>query len=245
MHATVLVAPRLLGQSHQPSFMHRNPTHGGRGRAARVGCPARRGAQRAESAAAGVCCAIHCTARCCSFSPLLSSPLSLSNMPKPFNIEFGPITGDNVEQLRQVNTACFPVQYQQTFYTDVVQRNNEGLSKFAYWNGLVVGAVCTRVEDILDSENQRLYIMTLGVLAAYRGRGAGSQLIQSVLDYYESEKYDSLKNVTEICLHVQINNQDAIKFYTERFGFIKGYMVENYYRRIDPPHCYLLYKTLR
>ena len=163
---------------------------------------------------------------------------------KPITIEFGPITADNVEQLRKVNTSCFPVQYQQSFYTDVVQRNNEGLNKFAYWNGLVIGAVCTRVEEIPDADSQRLYIMTLAVLAAYRGRGAGSQLLQSVLDYYEQEKNDSLKRVTEICLHVQINNQDAIKFYTERFGFIQGPMVENYYRRIDPPHCYLLYKQL-
>jgi len=30
--------------------------------------------------------------------------------------------------------------------------------------------------------------MTLGVLAPYRGRGVGSKLISSVLDYYESNK---------------------------------------------------------
>ena len=30
--------------------------------------------------------------------------------------------------------------------------------------------------------------MTLGVLAAYRGRGVGGKLIQSILDYYESVK---------------------------------------------------------
>ena len=87
--------------------------------------------------------------------------------------------------------------------------------------------------------------MTCGVLAAYRGRGAGSQLIQSVLDYYQEEKDGEFKNVTEICLHVQMSNKDAIKFYTERFGFEQGPMVENYYRRIDPPHCYLLYKKLK
>lgn len=122
-----------------------------------------------------------------------------------------------------------------------------GLNKFCYWNGLVVGAVCARVEDVSGEEHhrQRLYIMTLGVLAAYRGRGAGSQLIQSILDYFDQEKDGELMGVDEIVLHVQVSNQDAIRFYTQRFGFVQGEMVENYYRRIDPPHCFLLSKKLR
>ena len=57
--------------------------------------------------------------------------------------------------------------------------------------------------------------MMLGVLAAYRGRGIGAQLIQSVLDYYEKEKDGELANVQEIALHVQISNTDAIRFYNE------------------------------
>jgi ribosomal protein S18 acetylase RimI-like enzyme len=171
------------------------------------------------------------------------------------------------------------VQYQETYYKDVVERKDEGLCKFAYWNGFVIGAACARLEnmellettapetttetttetpdtpssnisDVVDDSSnptppppppvkQRLYIMTLGVLAAYRGRTIGTQLIQTILDHYEEN------NVVEISLHVQISNEDAIQFYTKRFGFEKGPMVENYYRRIDPPHCYLLYKTLR
>jgi len=41
----------------------------------------------------------------------------------------------------------------------------------AYYNDIVVGAVCCRVDS---SENQRrLYIMTLGALAPYRRLGIG------------------------------------------------------------------------
>ena len=169
---------------------------------------------------------------------------SNQEMTKTLNIDFGPITLDNVEQLRKVNMACFPISYNDTFYKDVVVRKNEGLNKFAYWNGFVVGAVCARREPIADGRD-RLYLMTLAVLAAYRGRQVGTKLIQSVLDYYQEMKDDELSTVDEIALHVQISNDDAIKFYTARFGFFKGEMVENYYRRIDPPHCYLLYKKLR
>lgn len=122
----------------------------------------------------------------------------------------------------------------------MLKRNNTDLNKFAYSNEFVIGAVCARVEDVEKSETKRLYIMTLAVLAAYRGRGIGSDLLQSLLLY--CEKNDA--RISEIALHVHVSNDDAIRFYTEKFGFTKGPIVENYYRRIDPPHCYLLYKIL-
>jgi len=173
----------------------------------------------------------------------------------------------------------FPVTYNEGFYQDVVKRKNEHLNKFAYYNGFVVGAVCTRIEAVKEgadkfapynTENEspepktvpvddpntkhRVYIMTLAVLAAYRGRGIGTQLIQSVLDYCDrvnqgkepddNKQKDVPKRIDEIALHVQISNEDAIRFYTSKFGFERGEMVENYYRRIDPPHCYILSKKL-
>lgn len=86
--------------------------------------------------------------------------------------------------------------------------------------------------------------MTLGVLAAYRNHGIGSKLVTSVLDYIETEKNGKQSTVDEIMLHVQTSNVDAIKFYEEKFGFKKGALVENYYKRIDPPHCYILRKKI-
>lgn len=168
-------------------------------------------------------------------------------------------------QLRKINNVSFPIQYNEGFYQDVVNRNDETLNKFAYYNEFVVGALCARVEDAdLVSGKRRLYIMTLAVLAAYRGRGIGSELLQSVLDYCDQQQQQqsaqiatatggssgttapspSIPTISEIVLHVHVSNEDAIRFYTEKFGFVKGELVENYYRRIDPPHCYLLYKTL-
>ena len=120
---------------------------------------------------------------------------------KPLNIQFGAITEQNVEQLRRVNASCFPVSYNDSFYKEVVEQHSDNLSKFAYYQNFVIGAVCCRIENINDNNTtttdtnnndaivrKRLYIMTLGVLAAYRGRGIGSKLIQSILDYYESVK---------------------------------------------------------
>ena len=50
-------------------------------------------------------------------------------------------------------------------------------------------------------------------------------------------------NIEEAYLHVQTNNQGAIRFY-EREGFEVREMIKNYYKRIDPPDCYILHKWL-
>ena len=192
---------------------------------------------------------------------------------KALPVSFGGITKDNVQQLRLINTSCFPVQYNDAFYREVVERHDEDLCKFAYWNGFVVGAICARVEPMpthgetaggtgsgSDSgrENnagnsngrpegrKRLYIMTLAVLAAYRGRGVGKALVKSLLDHVQ-ENIDApkYKDVDEVLLHVQTSNDGAMKFYVDGFGFERGAMVKNYYRRIDPPHCYILSKKMR
>lgn len=77
------------------------------------------------------------------------------------------------------------------------------------------------------------------MLAPYRGMGVGTRLVQRCLSILES----SLPEVNEAYLHVQVNNNEAINFY-KRFGFEVGEVLENYYRRIDPPHAVILKKDL-
>ena len=125
--------------------------------------------------------------------------------------------------------------YHDAFYKDIIAK--EGANVYASWKGSVVGAVCSQVQDLADGQRQ-LYILTLAVLAPFRGRGIGTQLIESVLEYCKQHR------ISKVALHVQTSNTDAIQFYTSKFKFIQGELVENYYRRIDPPHCYLLYKNL-
>ncbi|CAN0485030.1 unnamed protein product, partial [Phaeothamnion confervicola] len=71
-------------------------------------------------------------------------------------------------------------------------------------------------------------------LAAYRSRGVGAKMLRLALA--NLERYPQLR---EIYLHVQTSNGEALRFY-ERFGFERGELILNYYKRIEPPDCYLL-----
>lgn len=78
-----------------------------------------------------------------------------------------------------------------------------------YVDGVVVGAVCCRIEPPESPKGQdALYIMTLGVLAAWRRRAIGTQLLRRVLGCLP--RYPS---VGQLYLHVQTNNEEAIGFY--------------------------------
>ncbi|CAM9553362.1 unnamed protein product [Chrysoparadoxa australica] len=106
-----------------------------------------------------------------------------------------------------LNTAIFPVRYNDAFYTDITRGPPE-LAQFAVLGGLIVGAICSRLEAGSKEGTCRLYLMTLGVLATHRGMGIGSKLLQWVLDSLRDRR-----DVQEVYLHVQVNNTDALNFY--------------------------------
>ena len=81
--------------------------------------------------------------------------------------------------------------------------------------------------------------MTISILPAYRRRGIGKQLLDHIID-------TALKNpaIIEAYLHVQTSNEDAKNFYMSH-GFEQTETIHNYYKRIEPPDCYVLKKSLR
>lgn len=150
------------------------------------------------------------------------------------SIELGDVTHHNLKQLKKINTVVFPVTYNDKFYLDILDSGE--LAKLAYYNDIVVGAVCCRIDT---SENmKRLYIMTLGCLYPYRRLGIGTMMVEHILKYVESDgSFDS------IFLHVQVNNESAIKFY-KNFGFEIVETKQKYYKRIEPADAHVLQKTL-
>lgn len=113
------------------------------------------------------------------------------------SIELGDVTPHNIKQLKKLNTVVFPVSYNDKFYIDVLDAGE--LAKLAYYNDIVVGAVCCRIDMI---ENRRkLYIMTLGCLYPYRRLGIGSVMVNHILNYVKDDG-----NFDSIYLWVQISH---------------------------------------
>ncbi|KAL5108775.1 N-alpha-acetyltransferase 50 [Taenia crassiceps] len=152
-------------------------------------------------------------------------------------IELGELTVHNVNQLKVINRTVFPVHYTDKFYTDLLKQPQ--LCRLAYFNDIVVGAVCYRFEKIDGTDNlKRCYIVTLGCLAPYRRYGVGSLLLRHVLRTCMKNK-----QVQSIYLHVHIENDAAVKLY-EKFGFQITSKIENYYHRLSPQDAYILEKQL-
>jgi ribosomal protein S18 acetylase RimI-like enzyme len=96
----------------------------------------------------------------------------------PLDVEITDINNNNIEQLKLINITTLPVRYTDKFYKDLLEKGSKEYLKYAAWNGFQVGATCARVEthDTVPDCN-RLYIMTINVLAAYRRRGVGEDLL--------------------------------------------------------------------
>ncbi|XP_009407438.2 uncharacterized protein LOC103990127 isoform X1 [Musa acuminata AAA Group] len=164
----------------------------------------------------------------------------------------------NVMQLKKLNTALFPVRYNDKYYADalasgdftrlgcccrVVKTRSQTVKKrifekltCSYFSDICVGSIACRLEK-KEGGAICVYIMTLGVLAPYRGLGVGTKLLNHVLDLSHKQ------NIWEIYLHVQTNNDDAIAFY-KKFGFEITDTIRNYYMNISPPDCYVLSKVI-
>ncbi|CAO2815997.1 unnamed protein product [Amaranthus hypochondriacus] len=153
---------------------------------------------------------------------------------KEVTISLDGVRDKNVMQLKKLNVTLFPVRYNDKYYVDALASGD--FTKLAYYSDICVGAIACRLEK-RDDGTVRVYIMTLGVLAPYRGLGVGTKLLNHVLEL------SSKQNISEIYLHVQTNNDEAINFY-KKFGFEITDTIQNYYTNISPPDCYVVTKHL-
>eukprot|EP00250_Pteridium_aquilinum_P014085 c21768_g1_i1 orf=74-547(+) len=139
-------------------------------------------------------------------------------------VSFDNVRDKNLMLLTKLNLAIFPVKYDGRYYTDALSSGD--FTKLAYYGDICVGSIACRIERN-NAHVVRLYIMTLG-----------SKLMKHILDLCNKDTA-----ISEIYLHVQTNNEEALAFY-QKFGFNVTQKIEKYYSDIEPPDCYLLVKSL-
>ncbi|KAJ2746243.1 hypothetical protein GGI20_001523 [Coemansia sp. BCRC 34301] len=164
-------------------------------------------------------------------------------------VGFQTVDTDNMHRMRLLNSVLFPVHYSNSFYRGLLRPGQ--FAQLATVGKAYVGTIACRKQPLgfasgpvvmqngSGPEMLEVYMMTLGVLAPYRRLGVGRQLLQHAIEYARKDAM-----VKKMVLHVQIDNDDALRFY-HKHGFSTIRMVERYYKAIEPPHAYLLEYRIR
>ena len=127
-----------------------------------------------------------------------ATTLALEKKTKDLGLYFGQVHDRNVKSFRLLNSVTLPVRYSEKFYRDLLDTPGEVTKMGAcaavcwfhgavvwrcrdphaaaavYFRDIFVGGICCRLEPIEGTTDTKLYIMTLGVLAPYRGQGIGA-----------------------------------------------------------------------
>ncbi|KAH7322282.1 acyl-CoA N-acyltransferase [Rhizoctonia solani] len=142
-------------------------------------------------------------------------------------ISLASLTPNNLGTLRKLNSVLFPIRYSEKFYREVLEPELDEFCKLIYYNDVPVGAVCSRIERAQRPGEACVYIMTMGVLAPYRGLGLGSMALRQIFKAAANLN----RKITSFYLHVHVPNTDARTFY-ERFGFVERERIAGYYRKL-------------
>lgn len=148
----------------------------------------------------------------------------VSSQPK---ICYRPIRPSDLDILEHIHGRLFPIRYESTFFHDVVNGRD-----IVSWGAVdsnradgrsdeLIGFVTARIvlakeSEIVDmlgydsakSDQTLVYVLTLGVVEAYRSFGIASSLIREVIKYASS-----IPTCRAVYLHVISYNNPAINLY--------------------------------
>ena len=72
-------------------------------------------------------------------------------------VTFTQVHEKNVQQLRVLNGAVLPVRYQDKFYREIV--SSAKYTQLAYFSDVLVGAVCSRIEEMNAVRSARFHML--------------------------------------------------------------------------------------
>lgn len=170
------------------------------------------------------------------------------------NLSLTPIvTQAHVASLKRLNSLLLPVAYPESFYRELLtETDTQAVSRMALWDGLCIGGVRGKVEDLPEADaavregdgggraherqdigkrQVRVYLMTLGVLSPFRGVGVGGKLMEWLL---KGGDRVTEWEVVEVYAHVWEANQEALDWYVKRGFVVEKEILKGYYRRLRP-----------
>lgn len=119
------------------------------------------------------------------------------------------VTSINVYKLEYLNVLTIPVKYGLNFYHDIAYVHPKGLSFLAYWkeknskSGTFKYELAGGISCRFDS--RCVYIMTLGVLPVYRGKGLASLLVEIVREHVSKYGAYMLALLRAKCAEILVN----------------------------------------
>lgn len=145
------------------------------------------------------------------------------------------LTPNHIGTFKKLHQVIFPIEIAPSFYKDALN-HAVTVSKLGYFNDIPVACFSAKIQP--EKGGPRIYLMTLGVLAAYRRLGLGAKM----LDFVEEHVKTELK-AKSITLHVQEGNE-AKEWYIKR-GYTEEKFDANYYPRNQPSGAYVLTKAMK
>lgn len=125
--------------------------------------------------------------------------------------------------IEEIGKKCLPIYYK---YNDLFMLEIEKHEIYKINdNNNIVGFMVIKYHE---NEN-RVHIMSIGVLEEFRRKLFGSQFIKFIKENYKSD----------ITLYVQISNENAINFYKKN-RFIIEKKITNYYKTLEVKDAYLM-----
>jgi ribosomal protein S18 acetylase RimI-like enzyme len=161
------------------------------------------------------------------------------------------LTIDDKPYMKGVCLQCFPIEYPDSWYDDLLTGDNWTYTQGAFelstgqMVGMIVGQVQTLhhleseygyvVKEGSGSSDLIMYITIFGVIEEYRCKGVGSNLMHSLVQYA-----DSCTTCKLVYLHVEDGNNVAINFYKKR-NFKFFCLHNDYYTLEGEPNDGLVY----
>lgn len=170
----------------------------------------------------------------------MSGPFTPTELPPIAGLIIRPLNDARVaERIHVLDQYCFPVKYSEEYYEKYVRGGLHAYNQVAYYHELLVGSITCRLERTDVEGEFKLYIMTIGVLEAYRHMGIGRRLLQTILNLVYN---DQLNRISCVTLHVQVGSS-ALEFY-KNFDFEIAEEVAGYYADLEEKNALLLRRVI-